>query len=151
MAIAGIFVNSLWLYGISGAGFGSIARSLCFGACRALSVTVILYLLYMLGMLGAGDVKLCGMAVLFLDWGESLLFLVTGFLVAGGMAFIKMLYCRNLWERFSYFCAYVAEVLRSGKLQLYFEKGDWKIKKQASLHMAGPLLVGLLFCLWKRS
>lgn len=115
--------------------------------CRALLVTAGLYLLYMLGMLGAGDVKLCGMAVLFLDFRQGLLFLTMGFLMAGIAAFAKMLLYGNLRERISYFCSYVAEILRTGKVGLYFREELSLVEKQAVLHMAGPLLAGLLVCM----
>lgn len=115
---------------------------------RALLVSAVLYGLFMLGMLGAGDVKLCGMSVLFLSWKQSILFLVAGFLAAGAVSLGKMLFCGNLRERISYFCSFVADVLRTGKVGLYFREEISLVEKKAVVHLAGPMLAGLLFCIW---
>lgn len=115
---------------------------------RALLVSAVLYGLFMLGMLGAGDVKLCGMSVLFLDWKQSVLFLTAGFLTAGAVSLGKMLFCGNLRERMSYFCSYVADILRTGKVGLYFREELSAAEKNAVVHLAGPMLAGWLFCIW---
>lgn len=124
------------------------AKNVATAGFRAISVTVVLYLLFRLGMLGAGDVKLCGMAVLFLDLPQSMLFLAAGFLVAAAVSIGKMLFCRNLRERAGYFCSYLAEILRTGKVGLYVREELALVEKKAVVHMAGPMLAGLVICWW---
>lgn len=115
---------------------------------RVFLVSAVLYGLFMLGMLGAGDVKLCGMSVLFLDGKQSVLFLAAGFLTAGAVSLGKMIFCGNLRERISYFCSYVADILRTGKVGLYFREELSMVEKNAVVHLAGPMLAGWLFCIW---
>lgn len=115
---------------------------------RSICVTASLYLFFMLGMLGAGDVKLCAVAVLYLNGRESIRFLAAGFLVAALISVGKMFVCRNVRERTLYFFSYIAEILRTGKMGLYFKEELALVEKKAVMHMAGPMLLGLVICKW---
>lgn len=119
-----------------------------FATMRSLCVTVVLYLLFMFGMLGAGDVKLCAVAVLYLNGKDSIRFLAAGFLVAAVVSIGKMIVCKNVRERITYFFSYMAEILRTGKMHLYFKEELALVEKKAVMHMAGPMLAGLVICRW---
>lgn len=123
-------------------------KALVLAAIRALLVMALLYLFFMLGMLGAGDVKLCGTAVLYLNLHQSILFLAAGFLVAAIVSVGKMLFCKNFRERMCYFFSYVTEILRTGKAGLYFKEELAMADQSAVVHLAGPLLAGLLISRW---
>ena len=103
------------------------------------------YPLYCLRMLGAGDVKLLGMSAAFLSGWECKIFLFGSLLFAAAASLFKLFVCRNGKERMWYFCSYMADVLRFGRFDLYFEG---ERSKKASLHMAGPMLAGLLSCIF---
>jgi len=119
-----------------------------FATIRSLCVAAMLYLLFMSGMLGAGDVKLCAVAVLYLDGKESIRFLAAGFLVAAVVSIGKMVVCKNVRERITYFFSYIAEILRTGKIRLYFKEELALVEKKAVMHMAGPMLAGLVISKW---
>lgn len=74
----------------------------------------ILYPFYMVGALGAGDVKLYCMAAAFLRGKECLVFLAGSMVIAAAVILCRLLYKRSL------------KAWRKG------------------LHMAGPMLVGFL-------
>ncbi len=127
--------------------FAGLAGKSMFAAVgRAIGVTAVLYLLFMLGMLGAGDVKLCAVAVLFLNLRQSILFLASGFLIAAVVSLGKMIFGGNLRERIHYFFSYMAEIVRTGKMGLYFREELALVEKKAVVHMAGPMLAGLVIC-----
>ncbi|MGN1148526.1 MAG: prepilin peptidase [Lachnospiraceae bacterium] len=107
-------------------------------------VFMVLYPFYMLGMLGAGDVKLYCMSAAFLKGKDCLTFFAGSMLLAAAIALLKLLYQKNIRERLYYFCSYLVDILRLGSFRLYFDGADWKTKRRASLHMAGPMLAGLL-------
>lgn len=107
-------------------------------------VFAILYPFYMLGMLGAGDVKLYCMSAAFLKGKDCIIFFAGSMLLAAVLALLKLLYQKNIRERLYYFCSYLVDTIRIGSFRLYFGGADWKTRRRASLHMAGPMLAGLL-------
>lgn len=112
---------------------------------RAGAVFAVSYPLYKLGMLGAGDVKLYSMSTAFLTGEDCVAFLAGSLLFAAAAACVKLFTQRNLWERLGYFCSYLVDVLRQRDWRLYLEEAGFAQKKKASLHLAGPMLAGLLF------
>lgn len=109
-------------------------------------VLILLYPLYILGMLGAGDVKLYCMSAAFLAGKDCILFFSLSLLLSAAAALLKMLFLGNLRERIHYFCSYIVDVAKTGKL-LFYQKGIAFEKKKGGLHMTGPMLLGLLLCL----
>lgn len=108
------------------------------------AVLAVFYPLYKLGVLGAGDVKLYGMSAAFLDSGDCMAFLAGSLVFAAMAALCKLLWQRNLRERLSYFLSYLVDVLRLGSFKLYCKALSPAGERQSSLHMAGPMLAGLL-------
>lgn len=152
-AVTGILVRAFISSGMDGTAEGRgvlflalAVKGVFVAMVRAFGVVAVFYLLFMLGMLGAGDVKLCAVAVLFLDLRQSILFLATGFLMAAAVSTGKMLFCGNLRERMSYFFSYVTEIVRTGKVVPYFREELALVEKKAVVHMAGPMLAGLMIC-----
>lgn len=109
-------------------------------------VLILLYPLYMLGILGAGDVKLYCMSAAFLAGKDCILFFSLSLLLSAAAALLKMLFLGNLRERIHYFCSYIVDVAKTGKLFLY-QNGIAFEKKKGGLHMTGPMLLGLLLCI----
>ena len=107
-------------------------------------VLLILYLLFKPGMIGAGDVKLFCVAMIFLNSKSRFSFLILSILLAAVAAFLKIIFQKSGRERLGYFCSYVADLIRLGHFRLYWEGADFKQRKKASLHMSGPMLAGLL-------
>lgn len=110
-------------------------------------VFVLLYPFYKLGMLGAGDVKLYSVAAAFFAGKGCMTFLTGSMMIAAVLALLKLLYERNVKDRLYYFCSYLADVLKYGSLRLYLREMDVSERKRASLHMAGPMLLGCIFYL----
>lgn len=143
--------NKFILFGLCVAAVWWIAQ--CIGleapleeSCRLLfrmgGVCLLFFLPYRLGMLGAGDVKLFTLSAAFLDGKDCVAFLAGSMLFAGLASIAKMAAQRNVKERMYYFCSYLADVIRLGKCGLYLETEQ--DRKRVSLHMAGPMLAGLL-------
>ena len=107
-------------------------------------IIAILYPFYMLGVLGAGDVKLCCMCTAFLEGTDCPgVFFVSLFLAAAA-GFGKMLFLGNIRERIFYFLSYAADVARLGRPKPYWTEENSHLKAEASLRLAGPLLMGVL-------
>lgn len=111
---------------------------------------VLTYPLYMLGVLGAGDVKLMAVAGGFLlNLQSCFQFLFLSFLTGALLSLIKMIYERNFKERMLYFFSYVWEILCLGSVRLYHSRemlsepdGSGKKIAKQKIHFAGPVFIG---------
>lgn len=115
-------------------------------SARIVFVLILLYPLYMLGMLGAGDIKLYCMSAAYLAGRDYIIFFLCSLLFSAAIAFLKMLFLGNLWERIHYFYLYVVDVAKKRKLLLY-QKGIVFERKKGALHMTGPMLMGFVLYL----
>lgn len=82
---------------------------------------ILLYLLFLKHALGAGDIKLFSVAGGFLESRELLLVIVTAFVVAAGLSFLKI-------------------------VQLIIRK-KWHYGEQHFIHFSIAILMGYLWCL----
>lgn len=112
----------------------------CVGA--AVLVMCLLYPLFRTGAIGAGDVKLLGVAAGYLPFKKILVFLFLSLLIAAVFSLIKMVKKRYFLERMAYFFDYVREVLKSGKLLLYLQ-GE-QDRRAVGICLSGPILVSVL-------
>ncbi len=136
---------------------GAMAVGLCYavwkdgaaGLLRALvSMTIpfaLLYPLFIIGGLGAGDVKLLSVAGCFLTIKESIWCLGLSFLLGAAISLLKMAVERNFLERMKYFLSYVVDVFNSGEWKLYEEDGrDRKKREEGKIHFSVPVLLGMV-------
>lgn len=108
---------------------------------------LITYPLYMIGVFGAGDVKLLAVAGGFLSFRSCFWFIFVSFLIGAVLSLVKMLYERNLKERICYFISYVWELCCLGGVRLYHSRemiGEQFDKKKQKIHFAGPILCSVL-------
>lgn len=103
---------------------------------------LLMYPLYMIGALGAGDVKLFLMIGSFRAAGEFLVILVGAFVIGAGFSVIKLVTEKNGRERFRYFFTYLYDILRTGKWKIYGEdlKQDYHTYCKNKIHFAVPIL-----------
>jgi len=109
------------------------------------AVCLILYPLFKIGALGAGDIKLYGASTIYFSFDLFLKFFLLSMVLAALVSLIKLIRDQNGVERLKYFVAYLAEVFRRGEFQLYFENEAQR--NSASICLAGPMLLSLLLCL----
>lgn len=132
MALTGIGI-SVYRGGFRGGGFFLLQMS---------AVMLILYPLFKIGVLGAGDIKLFGVCSGYLPHPKILFFLFISLAFAAIISLIKFIRERNAIERFSYFCEYIMEVWRSGTWHLYIEDNRERVAN--SIPLAGPVLGSVL-------
>lgn len=100
--------------------------------------------LYLLGMLGAGDVKMMAALEGCFGWQEGMIYLLCVLVVAGGIAMVRLLLERNLLERLAYFASYARDVMMTGQWKLYLDDQKEAAVSGRYLHMSIPMLAGLL-------
>lgn len=141
--------NALILAGlILACGYQAAQNSIGPMCVRTALVLILFYPLYMLGALGAGDVKLYCMSAAYLAGKDCLIFFSLSLVLSAAAALLKMLFLKNLRERIHYFCSYAIDVAKKGKLLLYHNhKENMSEKRKHSLHMTAPMLLGYVLYL----
>lgn len=136
---------------------GAMAAGLCYavwqngaeGLIRALLSMAIpfalLYPLFLIGGLGAGDVKLLSVAGCFLTAKETILCLGLSFALGAVLSLAKMIAEKNFLERMKYFLWYIADVFTSGEWKFYEEdRNDRQRRKEGKIHFSIPVLLGMV-------
>lgn len=102
---------------------------------------VLLYLLFLMRALGAGDIKM--FSVIGSIWDLEILMLVicASFLTAALMSLWQLLYHRNLWARLRVFGDYVFRFMITGQLEKYPRVSDGK---QNFIHFSAAVLIGFI-------
>ncbi|MDE7247403.1 MAG: A24 family peptidase [Lachnospiraceae bacterium] len=120
---------------LSGRGLSSILASVVLAF-------LLMYPLYMIGALGAGDVKLFLLVGSFQGTGELMAILAGAFVIGAGFSLIKLAVERNGRERLQYFMSYLQDVRRTGHWKIYGEnlKQDYHTYCRNKIHFAVPIL-----------
>lgn len=106
---------------------------------------VILYPLFMIGALGAGDIKLLAAAGCFLTVREIMICLTLAFLAGAVLSLLKMLAERSFLQRMSYLLSYILDVFKSGEWKFYEEDiRERKERNKGKIHFAVPILLGVV-------
>lgn len=140
-------IPNLFPAGLLGLG---LVRSFCHGGAGGLVrcmltmaiVLVLLYPLFRIGGLGAGDVKLLSVCAGYFEVSQVFGFLFLSMLISAVFSLFPLIKERNVRERAVYFCEYCVAVARSGKWRLYLPgKGEVKFR---GVCMSGPILCSAL-------
>lgn len=110
-----------------------------------LGIFILMYPLFKLGMIGAGDVKLFAVCAGSMGLKSGFYFLGCTFLAAAVLSLIKMIYHRNFFRRFRYFFNYIKCTANTKQFSLY-DKGDGK-NSESRVPLAGPVCLSVLLSL----
>ena len=133
--------NILILFGLLAA---CVLRTAAFGTAGVLSFLagagfpfLVLFLLFRLGMMGAGDIKLLMAAGGLLGWPGSLRFFVLSILFGTLVSAIVFAGRVRFSDRFRYFRAYVRKALLTGEVSRYRMEGE----RPENIHFALPVFL----------
>lgn len=119
----GSIPNWIIVFGVVSGLFKSFINSglegFLLGAVATVLPIVLLYFVFMIGTIGAGDLKLFSVVGSFLGIKGVLISLCIAFVIGAVISIIKMIRYHNFKERIYYFISYIADVVRSGKWTLY--------------------------------
>lgn len=105
----------------------------------------LLYPLFKIGAVGAGDVKLFGVAAGYLPFEKIFVFLFVSLLIAAIFSLVKLWQNDNFRERLHYLAEYFADVIKGSSWRLYLENG--KDSPEIRLCLSGPAFLSLLLYL----
>lgn len=127
---------AVWQGGVKGLLWAGIAMTV---------PVIILYPLFMIGGLGAGDIKLLAAAGCFLTVRGILTCLALSFLIGAAISLLKMLAERNFLQRMKYLLSYILDVFRSREWKFYEQDiQEHKKKNEGKIHFAVPVLLGVI-------
>lgn len=103
---------------------------------------ILLFLLFLMRGLGAGDIKLFSMIGSI--WNLKVLFycVIFSFLAGAVFSFIKLLYHKNLFTRLKYFCRYIQGCVETKTISIYREQSEGK---QNIIYFSVSIFIG--FCI----
>ncbi len=101
---------------------------------------ILLFFLFRIRVLGAGDIKLFSMTGCFLNTEELLWLVFFSFIAAAFLGLIKLMIHKNLWIRLFYLKSYVEKSLQNHRFEVYEEKGNWDCR----IHFAVAILLGCI-------
>lgn len=109
---------------------------------------LLLYPLFKIGALGAGDVKIFMMIGSFVEVKELLMVLVLSFIIGALCSLIKLLSEHNGRERLYYFLSYISEVVKTKQWKIYGEHmtQDYEQYRRNKIHFTIPVLFSV--ALW---
>ena len=109
---------------------------------------LLLYPLFKIGAMGAGDVKVFMMIGSFAEVKELLMVLVLSFMIGALCSLIKLLSEHNGRERLYYFLSYISEVVKTGQWKSYGEHvaQDYEQYRRNKIHFTIPVLFSV--ALW---
>lgn len=105
---------------------------------------ILLYLLFLMRALGAGDIKLFSVISSIWNLKIACITIAAGFLAAALMSFCKLIYYRNLFSRLYIFWNYLCQTLVSGKIEKYPRDMHGK---QSIIHFSVAILIGFITAL----
>ena len=131
-----------------GAGFICILAAAVGFAARMALVWVLGFPLFVLGMAGAGDIKMAGLIAASLGIRDGLTAVMAGLILGAVLALGKMLREGSICQRFLYLTAYIRRVIQSKEIEAYYcpERDGYKcVIPLGACFFAGTLIS----VLWK--
>lgn len=106
-------------------------------------VTMCLFFpLFKIGAVGAGDVKLFGVAAGYLQLKKILIFCILSLLIAAVISLIKMFKRSIFLKRIKHLADYLKDVAQSGRWKKY--PVNDQDKASAGICLSGPILISML-------
>lgn len=107
---------------------------------------LLMYPLFKIGVLGAGDVKVFMMIGSFLSASGFLMVLAWAFIIGALFSLIKLVAERNGRERICYFLSYLSDVIKTRQWKLYGEHmvQDYEQYRKNKIHFTIPILFSVI-------
>lgn len=113
-------------------------------AASMLIAFALLYPLFKIGALGAGDIKVFIMIGSFVRTKDLIVILILSFVIGAVFSLAKLVIERNGRERLCYLMSYAAEVMRARQWKIYGENmvQDYRLYRSNKIHFTVPILFG---------
>lgn len=111
---------------------------------------VILYPLYKIGVIGAGDIKLFFMTGFYFPFMKQILCIFTAFILGAIISVISFIRYDNFPERMTYLFSYLKECFNVKEFRYYYLDSEGKrisgsMESKSKIHFAIPIFISVLF------
>lgn len=111
---------------------------------------IVLFPLYKIGVIGAGDIKLFSMLGFYFPFMESMFCIFISFLIGAFISVISFIRYENFLERMTYLFSYLKECFCLGKFRYYYLDSEGKRvgnfqSDNSKIHFAIPIFISVLF------
>ena len=136
--ISGCFIS--YMYG----GIGMLLE----GLLGIVLPIVLLYPVFVIGGMGAGDLKLFAVVGSYLGIKGITISFISAFIVGATISLVKMICFHNFKERIYYFFSYLSDLFLKGKWQLYETQTGQNLNESLEfpkhkIHFALPIFLGV--------
>ena len=112
----------------------------CFGVLRGAAVPVLgLFPLFLVRMLGPGDIKILSVLGGLLGCGDVVHLIIISFLLGGVLSLGLLVSCGMLASRIRHFADYLKTYLKDRKPRPYYRTGE----QAENIHFTLPILLGV--------
>lgn len=110
---------------------------------------VLLFPLYKIGVIGAGDIKLFSLLGFYFTFMETIFCIFTAFIIGAVISALSIIRYGNFVERMTYLFSYLKECFTVGHFRYYYLDSEGKhisnIKEnQSKIHFAIPIFISVL-------
>lgn len=111
---------------------------------------IVLFPLYKIGTIGAGDIKLFSMMGFYFTFMENLYCIFIAFVIGAMVSAISFIRYENFWERMTYLFSYLKECFFTGHFQYYYldskgKQSSRSMENKSKIHLAIPIFISALF------
>lgn len=128
-----VLIMNLYSAGVSSLA-GAVPRILIAGIC--------FYPFFVIGALGAGDVKLMAVSCGFVHGEKALRFLFVSLLIASVIGMVKMGISGEFKKRMHRLALYIGKTIKTGRPEMYHVNREAALKNGVAL--AGPMFISAL-------
>ncbi len=108
----------------------------------SIAVCLLLYILYLCKMMGAGDIKLLAVLYGYLGMEEATVLSIIGMVCAAAFSVYKLYKNKLFIKRIGYFISYIEEFKRTGKIKKYYD--ETRDGREIIIPMAPYFLLGFI-------
>ena len=110
---------------------------------------MVLFPLYKIGTIGAGDIKLLSMLGFYFNFMETLFCIFLTFMLGAMFSVISFIRYKNFWERMTYLFSYLKKCFDTGCLQYYYldskeKQISYSAESKSKIHLAIPIFFSVL-------
>ena len=111
---------------------------------------IVLFPLYKIGVLGAGDLKLFSVLGFYYPFLKLAFCILTAFIIGAILSVISFMRYDNFYERMTYLFSYLKECFCTGQFRYYYmdkegRKTPKSIENKSKIHFAIPIFFSVLF------
>ena len=111
---------------------------------------IILFPLYKIGVIGAGDIKLFSLLGFYFTFMETIFCIFIAFVLGAVISALSFIRYDNFVERMTYLFSYLKECLSLGHFRYYYLDSKGKRisnlkENQSKIHLAIPIFISVLF------